>query len=117
MPDIAVKNSSNSALKTSASALNAPPSESKIAGVQQSVDKRKPLLDARHRYLLEKLATIVDPKVADLEASLCVGNKIELLNEFFAENGPNKIFVFWQPHKVCIFVICLIGSITLLTFC
>lgn len=61
-----------------------------------TLEKRRGLLDARHRYILEKFCTIVpDVKPIEIENSLLLGNKIELLNEFFREGGLKRCFLTW----------------------
>lgn len=67
----------------------------KIAALN-AMDKKRASLDVRHRYLLEKFAYYCDEKPAVLETSLLIGNKLEVLNEFFAEGGVRKVLFFWQ---------------------
>ncbi|KAJ3091620.1 Dynein heavy chain 5, axonemal [Quaeritorhiza haematococci] len=62
-----------------------------------TLEKKRASLDARHRYLLEKFAPFVDEKPATLENSLLLGNKLDLVNDFFADNGSRKLLFFWQP--------------------
>ena len=69
----------------------------KNAAAASVAEKKRASLDARHRYLLEKFATFVDEKVPALENSLLIGNKLDLVNEFFAEGGSRKVMFFWQP--------------------
>lgn len=64
------------------------------------LEKRRAMLDGRHRYLLEKFAAVADAKPQELENLFLLGTKMETCNEFFKENGPRKIFFFWQPNKV-----------------
>ncbi|RKO93026.1 hypothetical protein BDK51DRAFT_27536, partial [Blyttiomyces helicus] len=77
----------------------AQPTDSKKrgAGAVNVVEKKRASLDARHRYLLEKFAAYVDEKAAVLENSLLQGNKLEFVNDFFAEGGARKVMFFWQP--------------------
>jgi dynein heavy chain len=72
-----------------------------LAVTQASLEKRRAIIDPRHRYLLEKFATIADAKPQELENLFLLGSKIEMVNDFFKENGTRKIFFFWQPNKVC----------------
>lgn len=67
---------------------------------QASLEKRRALVDPRHRYLLEKFSTLSDAKPQELENLFLLGNKMEMVNEFFKENGTRKIFFFWQQNKV-----------------
>lgn len=97
------KNTSNTDIhksNTNIAGLNAAQHESdnkkKAAAAQSSLEKKRASLDARHRYLLEKFSVLVDEKPATLENSLLVGNKIELINDFFADGGSRKVLFFWQ---------------------
>lgn len=73
-----------------------------------NLEKRRAMLEPRHTFLLEKFAAVVDEKVSVLENSLLYGNKLEIIADFFAENGPKKLLFFWQaPPKVGFFVRCL----------
>ncbi len=77
--------------------------ESKKKGANaaaSSVEKKRATLDARHRYLLEKFSPVCDVKPADLENSLLLGNKLDLVNDFFKEGGSKKVLFYWQPSKV-----------------
>jgi hypothetical protein len=75
-----------------------------ISNNYATVAQKKAMLDARHRYLLEKFQTHLqgtsDAKIHDLENSLLYGVKIETMNEFFREGGSKKIFLYYQPTKV-----------------
>jgi hypothetical protein len=66
---------------------------------QTVIEKKRALLDTRHKYLLEKFSVFVDEKASVLENSFLLGNKLELVNDFFAENGSKKILFFWQKVK------------------
>jgi dynein heavy chain len=81
---------------TTAAALD---SKKKAAGVVNIVEKKRASLDVRHRYLLEKFAAYIDEKPAALENSLLLGNKLDIVNEFFAEGGTRKVLFFWQPSS------------------
>ncbi|KAJ3396765.1 Dynein heavy chain 5, axonemal [Lobulomyces angularis] len=72
----------------------------KAAGAINAVEKKRASLDARHRYLLEKFSTFVDEKITNLENSLLLGNKLDLVNEFFMENGTKKVLFYWQPAPI-----------------
>ncbi|KAI9325129.1 dynein heavy chain, N-terminal region 1-domain-containing protein [Obelidium mucronatum] len=63
------------------------------------IEKRRASLDVRHRFLLEKFSAYVDEKPAGLENSLLLGNKLEVLNDFFAENGAKKVLFYWQKDE------------------
>jgi dynein heavy chain len=65
-----------------------------------AAEKKRGLLDVRHKYLLEKFATYLNEKPSALENSFILGNKLEIVNEFFAENGSKKVLMYWQaPTK------------------
>lgn len=64
------------------------------------LEKRRVTLDARHKYLIEKAAEVLGEKALAIENSLLVGSKLELVNEFFQENGSKKVVFFWQTGKV-----------------
>ncbi|KAI8831563.1 hypothetical protein BC829DRAFT_494479 [Chytridium lagenaria] len=66
-----------------------------VAG-QNQMEKKRASLDARHRFLLEKFSQYVDEKPAGLENSLLLGNKLDVVNDFFAEGGSKKVLFFWQ---------------------
>jgi dynein heavy chain len=68
----------------------------KAVANQTAIEKKRASLDVRHRYLLEKFAVFVDEKPATLENSLLLGNKLDLVNDFFAEGGSKKVLFFWQ---------------------
>ncbi|KAJ3342801.1 Dynein heavy chain 5, axonemal [Gonapodya sp. JEL0774] len=87
-------------LRRSSASLNPLPdneSRKKQPVNNATLDKKRASLDARHRYMLEKFAVMVDEKPSTLENHLLYSNKLETLNEFLAENGPRKILFFWQP--------------------
>lgn len=71
----------------------------KAAATQGAIEKKRASLDVRHRYVIDKFATYVDEKPAIIENSLLLGNKLDLVNEFFADGGSRKVILFWQ--KVC----------------
>lgn len=73
----------------------------KAVAAANVAERKRASLDARHKYLLEKFAAFVDEKPAVLENSFIQGNKLDLVNEFFAENGSKKVLFYWQsPSKV-----------------
>jgi dynein heavy chain len=68
----------------------------KLAAQQNLAEKRRASLDTRHKYFLEKFAQLIDEKPAVLENSFILGNKVDIVNEFFAENGSKKVLFYWQ---------------------
>ena len=76
------------------------------------IEKKRASLDLRHRYLIDKFAVYVDEKPAVIENSLLQGNKLEMINDFFAEGGSRKVLFYWQAvsSKVCLFS-CLLVSL------
>jgi len=65
-----------------------------------SYEKREIVLDSRHRYLLEKFASVLEDKNENqLENSLMQvsSSQVDLMNSFFSENGIKKLLFFWQP--------------------
>ena len=80
--------------------LMAETDKKKIQTAQAQLEKKRASLDVRHRYLLEKAAEYFDAKPADLEQSLLFGNKLDLVNDLFKENGSRKVLFYWQPSKV-----------------
>jgi dynein heavy chain len=71
--------------------------DKKKAGINQSnIEKKRASLDARHKYLLEKFGAYVDEKPSVLETSLFIGNRLDLVNDFFAEGGSKKLLFYWQ---------------------
>jgi dynein heavy chain len=72
----------------------------KATAAQNLIEKKRALLDVRHRYLLEKFAQFVDEKPIVLENSLLLGSKLDLLNDFLAEGGSKKVIFFWQKVKL-----------------
>jgi dynein heavy chain len=72
----------------------------KTLAATNAAEKKRGMLDVRHKYLLEKFAVYLDEKVSVLENSFIQGNKLEVVNEFFAENGSKKVLMYWQaPTK------------------
>ena len=67
------------------------------AGAVNLVEKKRASLDTRHRYLLEKFGAAIDEKPVTLENSLLLGNKLDVVNDFFAEGGSRRCLFFWQP--------------------
>jgi dynein heavy chain len=68
----------------------------KAAANVGAVEKKRALLDVRHRYLIEKFAAFVDEKPIAIENSLLLGQKLDLVNDFLAEGGSRKVLFFWQ---------------------
>jgi hypothetical protein len=82
-----------------------------------SIEKKRATLDVRHRFLLEKFATVVDAKPADLETSLLLGNKLDYVNSFFQENGLRRVLFFWQAlSKVCTVMPCSVSPVLTAVF-
>jgi dynein heavy chain len=75
----------------------------KIAALN-SIEKKRGSLDIRHRYILEKFASYIDEKppitASVLENSLLLGNKLDILNDFFVEGGAKKVLLFWQKDDL-----------------
>ncbi|KAI9015067.1 dynein heavy chain and region D6 of dynein motor-domain-containing protein [Gaertneriomyces semiglobifer] len=71
----------------------------KRAAAINAIEKKRASLDARHRYLLEKVASVIDEKPATLENSLIMGNKLDIVNDFLNEGGSKRVMFFWQPGK------------------
>jgi dynein heavy chain len=65
-----------------------------------SLEKKRAILDVRHRYVLDKFASILtDAKSIDLENSLLFGNKLDYFADFFKENGSKKLILYWQKES------------------
>jgi dynein heavy chain, axonemal len=80
----------------SLSNLNFENDKKKQVANQTVLEKKRASLDVRHRYLLEKFSVFIDEKSQVLENSFLLGNKLEMVNDFFAEGGSKKILFFWQ---------------------
>ncbi|KAJ3249557.1 Dynein heavy chain 5, axonemal [Chytriomyces hyalinus] len=76
------------------------PKKKGVAGNVNLIEKKRASLDVRHRFLLEKFSTYVDEKPAGLENSLLLGNKLDIVNDFFAENGSRKVLFYWQKDDL-----------------
>ncbi len=108
MSDIPRGLGSNNTLESRANLAAVETDKKKQAQLQQqSIEKKRASLDARHRtpvptlsyltvsgYLLEKFAATYDVKPLELENSLLLGNKLDYMNEFFKENGSRRVFLF-----------------------
>ncbi|KAJ3258377.1 Dynein heavy chain 5, axonemal [Boothiomyces macroporosus] len=70
----------------------------KAAATQNAIEKKRASLDIRHRYLLEKFGVFIDEKPSVLENSLLMGNKLDLVNDFFADGGSRKVIFYWQKE-------------------
>lgn len=84
-------------------AVNNQEVDSKKKGVNNAAtltEKKRATLDARHRQMIEKFASYIDAKALDVENSLLIGSKLDLLTDFFKENGTKRILFFWQASKV-----------------
>jgi hypothetical protein len=62
----------------------------------QLLEKKRSSLDARHRYLIDKAAEVFEEKPATIENALLAGNKLDQVNDFFAEGGAKKVIFVWQ---------------------
>jgi dynein heavy chain len=103
-PPVGKVKGSNQNLHGSASNLAHDNESKKKAALANSIiEKKRASLDMRHRYLIEKFAQYIDEKQAVIENSLLLGNKLELVNEFFAEGGPRKVLFFWQKVAESLF--------------
>ena len=81
----------------------------KAAATQGAIEKKRASLDVRHRYIIDKFASYVDEKTTNIENSLLLGNKLDLVNEFFAEGGSRKVILFWQKVTFLSDILILIG--------
>jgi hypothetical protein len=63
------------------------------------LEKKRASLDVRHRFLIDKSAEYFDEKPANIENSLLVGNKLDLVNDFFAEGGTKKVIFIWATSS------------------
>ncbi|KAI9021920.1 dynein heavy chain and region D6 of dynein motor-domain-containing protein [Hyaloraphidium curvatum] len=61
------------------------------------LEKRRQTLDSRHRFLLAAFAAVVQEREDVLENQLLHGSRLETMNEFFSEEGPQRLFLLWQP--------------------
>ncbi|XP_068199657.1 dynein axonemal heavy chain 5 isoform X2 [Antennarius striatus] len=62
-------------------------------------EERRAGLDARHRYLIGRLADAGTLREAEVEDALVSDDQFFLLNEFFAANGSKKLIFFYQNMK------------------
>ncbi|XP_061094941.1 dynein axonemal heavy chain 5 [Conger conger] len=62
-------------------------------------DERRSMLDARHKYLIAKLADGVNLGEAEVEEVLISDDKFNLIEEFFAPNGSKRLLFFYQEVK------------------
>lgn len=91
---------SQSALHRSNQNIHENDLKKKTVAAANAAEKKRGMLDVRHKYLLEKFAAYLDEKPSVLENSFILGNKLETVNEFFAENGSRKVLMYWQaPTK------------------
>ncbi|XP_077977872.1 dynein axonemal heavy chain 5-like isoform X2 [Glandiceps talaboti] len=59
-------------------------------------DERRTQMDARHQYLFEKLAYSIGIEVSQVEDFVLGDEKFELIEEFFAADGPRKLMFYYQ---------------------
>ncbi|XP_026147559.1 dynein heavy chain 5, axonemal isoform X2 [Mastacembelus armatus] len=62
-------------------------------------EERREMLDARHKYLISRLADAVSQGEAAVEDALITDDKFNLIDEFFAANGSKKLIFFYQNVK------------------
>lgn len=67
------------------------------ASYSSLIEKRRQTLDARHKFIITTVAAVVREREDVLENQLLHGNRLEVLNEFFAEDGTRRLFFLWQP--------------------
>jgi len=61
-----------------------------------SLEKRRALLDTRHKYILEKFNTLIpEVKPVELENAFLQSNKLEVVNDFLKEGGSKKVVMCW----------------------
>jgi dynein heavy chain len=68
----------------------------KAAATQGAIEKKRASLDIRHRYLIDKFAAFVEEKPINIENSLLLGSKLDLVSDFFVDGGAKKVLFFWQ---------------------
>jgi dynein heavy chain len=61
------------------------------------IEKRRQTLDARHKFILSTFAGVAHEREEVLENQLLHGNRLEVLNDFLAEDGSRRLFLLWQP--------------------
>ncbi|XP_028288430.1 dynein heavy chain 5, axonemal [Parambassis ranga] len=64
--------------------------------VRAMKEERRATLDARHKYLMTRLADAVALTEAEVEDALISDDKFALIQDFFAANGSKKLIFFYQ---------------------
>uniref|UniRef100_A0A6I8N0V6 Dynein axonemal heavy chain 5 n=1 Tax=Ornithorhynchus anatinus TaxID=9258 RepID=A0A6I8N0V6_ORNAN len=64
--------------------------------VKVTKEERKAQLDARHKYLVLRLADGIELSEQDVEYAIISDEKFHMVGEFFASNGPKKLLFFYQ---------------------
>ncbi|XP_056220834.1 dynein axonemal heavy chain 5-like [Seriola aureovittata] len=62
-------------------------------------EERRGKLDARHKYLISRLADAATLGEAEVEDALTSDDKFSLVHDFFAANGSKKLIFFYQNVK------------------
>uniref|UniRef100_UPI000D303453 dynein heavy chain 5, axonemal-like n=1 Tax=Maylandia zebra TaxID=106582 RepID=UPI000D303453 len=64
-------------------------------------EERRAALDARHKYLMSRLADAGSLEEAAVEDAIVSDDRFSLIHEFFAANGSKKLIFFYQDVKQC----------------
>ncbi|XP_056221074.1 dynein axonemal heavy chain 8 [Seriola aureovittata] len=67
--------------------------------VRAMKEERRGKLDARHKYLISRLADAATLGEAEVEDALTSDDKFSLVHDFFAANGSKKLIFFYQNVK------------------
>ncbi|XP_029955923.1 dynein heavy chain 5, axonemal [Salarias fasciatus] len=62
-------------------------------------DERRAALDARHKYLITRLADASSLGEPEVEDALVSDDKFSLIDDFFIANGSKKLIFFYQPFN------------------
>ncbi|XP_053268003.1 dynein axonemal heavy chain 5 [Pleuronectes platessa] len=62
-------------------------------------EERRGTLDARHKYLISRLADAGTLGEAEVEDAVISDDKFRLIDDFFAANGSKKLIFFYQDMK------------------
>ncbi|XP_039465986.1 uncharacterized protein LOC120439255 isoform X1 [Oreochromis aureus] len=62
-------------------------------------EERRAALDARHKYLMSRLADAGSLEEAAVEDAIVSDDRFSLIHEFFAANGSKKLIFFYQDVK------------------
>ncbi|XP_023249729.1 dynein heavy chain 5, axonemal-like [Seriola lalandi dorsalis] len=62
-------------------------------------EERRGKLDARHKYLISRLADAATLGEAEVEDAITSDDKFSLVHDFFAANGSKKLIFFYQDVK------------------